>query len=291
MGREHNHAPICSRSTPLCRLMELYAEGYMLNEEDGHELVRQLFQRVNGFKEEEIKRYNLNSRKRQSNLRCYHNIEPTVPPTDWKEYLEKQEKLREKREEMKKRKLDDKECEAAKKKQRMSESTNGKPNGEMSGERQTTNGERGATNDERQTANGERGAANGERRTANGWRWVAEEGRWEWASNDEDETSNVDGGRMNDKETRNKMNDENNENVQDGVKWESISLDDLDKVLASLDKNVYVSQEDWDKSVRDWEKMINGAAKCLPKKDQKKKTNEQKGKEGNNDDGDIIVID
>ena len=77
MGREHNHAPICSRSTPLCHLMELYAEGYMLDEEDGHELVRQLFQRVNGFKEEEIKRYNLNSRKRQSNLRCYHNIEPT----------------------------------------------------------------------------------------------------------------------------------------------------------------------------------------------------------------------
>ena len=266
MGREHKHAPICGRSTPICRLMELYAEGYVKDEEDGHELVRQLFQRINGFKEEEIKRYNLNSRKRQSNLRCYHNIDPTVPPTDWEEYLEKQEKLREKREKMKKRKLDDNGYEAAKKKQRMTESMDGGVNGEMNGERQT--------------ANGERGAANGKRRT--GWRWVDEEGRWddvvEGGSNDGDETSK-------------QNNDQNNEKVQGEVRWESIDLDDLDEVLASLNKNVSGSKEDWDKSVKDWEEMINGARR--PKeKYQKKKTNEQKGKGGNEKKGDdIIVID
>ena len=291
MGREHKHAPICSRSTPICRFMELYAEGYIKDEEDGHNLLRQLFQRINGFKEEEIRRYNLNSRKRQSILRCYHNIEPTVPPTDWEEYLEKQEKLREKRAEMKKRKLDDNGCEAAKKKQRMSESMNG----EMNGERRKANNEREAANGERWTANEERGAANGERRTANRWRWVAEEGRWEYdverGLNDKGETSKADGRKMNDEETMNKMNEQNNEKVQGGVKWESISLDDLDEVLASLNNNVYGSKEDWDKKVRDWEEMINGAAKFLPKKDQKKRTNEQKGKGGNDDGDDIIVLD
>ena len=271
MGREHKHAPICSRSTPICRFMELYAEGYMKDEEDGHYLVRQLFERINGFKEEEIKRYNLNSRKRQGNLRCYHNIEPTGPPTDLEEFLEKQEKLREKREEMKKRKLDDSGCETAKKKPR---TANGEPNGEMNGEWRT--------------ANGERGAANGKRRI--GRRWVAEEGRWEdvvgEGSSDEDETSKADG-------RRNKMDDQNNdqnsENVHGEVKWESIDLDDLDAVLASLNKNVCGSKEEWDKSVKDWEAMINGARR--PKeKYQKKKTNEQKGKGGNGKKGDDIIV-
>ena len=177
----------------------------------------------------------------------------------------------------------------------MSESMNGKSNSEMNGERRKADNEREAANGERWTANDKRGAANGERRTANRWRWVAEEGRWEYdverGSNDKGETSKADGRRMNDEETINKMNEQNNEKVQGGVNWKSISLDDLDEVLASLNNNVYGSKEDWDKSVRDWEEMINGAAKCLPKKDQNKRTNEQKGKGGNDDGDDIIVLD
>ena len=90
--------------------------------------------------------------------------------------------------------------------------------------------------------------ANDKRRT--GWRWVDEEGRWEDV---------VEGGSNDGDETSKQNNDQNNEKVQGEVRWESIDLDDLDEVLASLNKNVSGSKEDWDKSVKDWEEMINGA--------------------------------
>ena len=160
MGIEHKHALICERSKPICRFMELYAEGYMLDEEDGHRLVSELFKRINDYKEEEIKKYNLNSWKRQSNVRFYHGINPTEPPTDHEEYLIKQMKLYQKREEMKRRKSAGENCqsgkrqasdngwETTKKRQRncdAGESVNsdkGCQNGATSGERHTANGER-----------------------------------------------------------------------------------------------------------------------------------------------------
>ena len=105
MGREHKHAPICGKSTPLCRFMELYAEGHIKDEQDGHNLISQLFERLDGFSYVEIKKYNLNSRKRQLNLGLCYGINYDVPPTDYEEYLLKLKKLYEKREEMKKKKV------------------------------------------------------------------------------------------------------------------------------------------------------------------------------------------
>ena len=158
MGREHKHAPICGKSTPLCRFMELYAEGHIKDQQDGHYLISQLFERLYGFSEAEIKKYNLNSRKRQMNLGLCYGINCDVPPTDFEEYLVKLKKLHEKREEMKKkknsgancqnakRKIDDTGCDTEKKKQCMSECFVGES---MSGERQASSTDRMASSTDR----------------------------------------------------------------------------------------------------------------------------------------------
>ena len=326
MGREHKHARFCERDTRLCRLMEFYAEGFMKDEEDGHSLISQFFKRINEFKEEEIKRYNLNSRKRQSYLGVYHGIISYEVPTDYEEYLLKQMKLFEKREEMKKRKnagenyengkrkSDDNGCEAAKKKQRMSdchmgqwsncekETTDNDSNGEGStanGERENVNGETGPINGERASTFGARASARGGRRWLNDEaRWVNDQGR---SSSEEGETVNEEGEAVNDGgEAANEGGERvNGAEWHGGVKFESISMDELDEQLASINK-VYddYSKEDWDRQLREWRDMIEGAVKFLPKKDEKKKKTEEKGRneknrneKNRNDENDCIVID
>ena len=175
MGREHKHAPICGKSTPLCRFMELYAEGHIKDEQDGHNLISQLFERLDGFSYVEIKKYNLNSRKRQLNLGLCYGINYDVPPTDYEEYLLKLKKLYEKREEMKKkksnggncqnakRKTDDTGYDTEKKKQRMSECF---MEGEsMSGDRQAPSTDRMASSTDRMASSTDRSASSTDRRS------------------------------------------------------------------------------------------------------------------------------
>ena len=104
MSLEHKHLPICQKDRAICRIVDIYANGDVLNEEEMHMKVRAAFERINECGAQERNKYNLNSIKRQTRNWCRYGIEPDGPPSNLEEEMKKQQKRKEKREEAKRKK-------------------------------------------------------------------------------------------------------------------------------------------------------------------------------------------
>ena len=108
MANVHKHLPICKKDKGLCRIVDVYASGDVLNEEEMHRKVREAFEQINSCGAKERKMYNLDSRRRQTILWCDYGIRPDRPPSDEQEIIKKREMALKRKAEKKKENLKNK---------------------------------------------------------------------------------------------------------------------------------------------------------------------------------------